>query len=462
MPERVTDSEEVDNARRGFLKLFFPQRKYDNGAATVTSPAETGTIDLNRRAVLKAAMTAGIVVATGALEGCGALMDATPEGDWFNEKREAFPLERITLAPEIEATLSPEGKANVLRIIAEQFTYIPKAFWKEIARVHVGTLGMENTKITVADDKVIRLSFEIVNYASLNELDTQLWFGEGVIRDRVTQQVGMHWYTHLSKSQKAIIGTFSPEGSDPIKGLGEGFRFHLLYPDAITLILAYADKYGLSELLGNIPDNYNYMRSAVFDEHDFEPPSFKVQESLIKNLVIARVPGFEYTHENWLSFLNSLRDNVGGRAQASVDYARAKNNIFLAVDKGFDKESWEDFQAVFTAALVQAETTRNSQMIAELKVLEIEASVYREPWKKPDEARVRALLDKAKKFLETASSATDKRELATLIFDYILHGYIMTSTEEFCYWHAISKKLNQGTAASPRFVGDYVKDYCKT
>lgn len=456
MTERASPSES-QISRRGFFKRLLGSEKIAVPADNELSTEPVKVAKINRREFVKGALAVTGIVASGVLEGCGQLVDSTPEGDWYDEAREAFPEHLITLAPEIEKTLSPEGKANILNIIARQFEHVPKVFWSEIKGVTIEPMVdfKKPIQITVDQDKIVRLEFEIVPSSSPIEstsgtedtVDGKLLIQQDKIVYTIVEQLGYNWYSHLSDTATALIESLSPDGANPKKSFAHGFGLHLLYPDTIPFMQAYAKKYGLEAAIKESVSAYEELRTNVFGGHDFDAPNYLYHARFVKSTVANTLVGYKHSNKNWLAFIEPMRDLVSGTALDFVDCATAEAKGVLWHFEGNNSDDWKSFDEFMVSALQRVEKSGNKCALSALKSTEI---YYRGLWAYRNGApdKFKENLEQAKQFIEGDASQEEKFSLASDGFEQVSafarKGHV--DPKDICFWYQKQKEFTVGSS----------------
>lgn len=426
---------------RGFFKRLLSPKGLEKKASMPvdTDPDEGESAVMGRRAFIKGAAAVTAVVATGALEGCGSMLDSTPEGDWFNEPREMFPEHKITFDAEIEKTFSPEGRDNVVKIISEKFMYVPKAFWEQITEVRVEKYNSEKG-LKDKDDKIIRIPAAVLGD---REFDAQLIINDNTVIEEVVRQIGLNWYSRLSDTAQILMESFSPKGSDPKLGLGQGFKFFLLFPETITLMRTYAKKYNLSDALGQLEDAYAELRDNVFAGHSFQGPFPKLESNFTRTMLATQLPGYKDTDENWKIFLQSLRDEVDKPTQAFIDYSLARTTFYDSHDDNYSNKTWNIFLAAQQLALEKAQSLGSKPLENVSRMLKVEAYAMKTSVSLNNDPIRRLYVDMAIELFNETEDVKIKRSLASMIANELVTTDV--DPTERCLWVKKNKDLNQGT-----------------
>lgn len=441
----------MTEGRRGFLtRLFRPEAPEKDVGAISTKKNEMAEIEneqeigmaMNRRNFLKGTVAASTIAASGLLEGCGPMLDSTPEGDWFNETREAFPVQNIIFDPEIEKILSAEGKANVARIISDKFIAIPKVFWQHITEVHV---EKPKADMPVSTDTIVRIVCGIAEYEG-RKLDEGLIMGGDIgILEEVVCEIGSNWYSQLSESAQSILASLSSKTS-PEKVLAEGFKMHLLYPDSVALLKAHLEKNGLSGALGDLEYAYDELKENVFGGHTFASPVPVMEYGYTLGMLIGHLPGFK-RDGGYKIFLEALQGSVDSSTDAFIDYALAENMFRSVNNEQYQNETtWDMFLVAQKKALASAQAGKEEKLIVAAQILELEAYWYKSSAKelyKVQKVAEQDILNKAKELFDTATDLTIKRKLAYDILKTTVR--IGSDQKEICSWYEKNKEINIGT-----------------
>lgn len=386
---------------------------------------------------------AATVIALGAaLEGCGPLLDTTPDGDWYNKDREAFPENKIPLSPEIGKTVTAEGRANVKHVIGEQFRAVPEVFWDEIKEVRLVT----NDEFYAGgfEEKAIIIPLTIMDG---QKTDNALWVDQQKITDIIAAQIGMNWYNHLSGITRKTIETLTPEGQDAQKGFGDFFSMYALYPEMTAITRASIAKFRTADDLDQFDSIYGKMKDNVFGGHEFQTTMPDEETGAILRKSHRYISGGIQT-DSWQTYLESLRGAVDDKTKTFIDYVAPE---FTSLWQLNDRELVE-LEDKYKAVIRDATEKKMPEIAraAEYKLIAItEVKGYNDP---------RNSLAEAAAMRESLySRSTDlfiQRRLALELAGYYADLSLYNGDKknaEMCQWYATAKKMSRGMYTSFNF-----------